>query len=185
MSEIIKKDILSILSEVISILEVKEEKDVRELRELSNRTVHNSSIFQDEDSISIAIVVYSLSKVIERKENIDYKTIIYLLKNSKGCLLKDDVKGYRNNIKKTFNFISRIDSKLKLYVEELVEKSKIKKGSRIYEHGISLARVAELLGISEWELMSYVGKTQIIDAEKEKFDVRARLNFARNIFGIK
>jgi len=185
MNEIIRKDILSILSEVISILEVKEEKDVAELRELSNKTVHNSSIFQDEDSISIAIVVYSLSKVIERKQDIDYKSIIFLLKNSKEDLLKDSIKSYRSNIKKTFNLISKIDSKLRLYVEELIEKSRIKKGSRIYEHGISLARVAELLGISEWELMSYVGKTKIIDVEKEKFDVKSRLNFTRNIFGIK
>lgn len=184
MNEIIKKDILSILSEVISILKVKEDKDIIELRELSNKTVHNSSIFQDEDSISIAILVYSLSKVIERKKQIDYKEIISFLNGAKISLLKNDLKEYKNSIKKTFDFIAKIDSRLKLYVEELIEKSRIKKGSRIYEHGISLARVAELLGISEWELMSYVGKTQMIDVEKEKFDAKSRLKFTRKMFGL-
>ncbi len=184
MNEIIKKDILSIISKVVSILEVKEDKDFIELKELSNRTVHNSSIFQDEDSISIAMLVYSLSKVIERKKEIQYKEIIDLIKKAKENLVKNNIDYYRNNIKQTFDFISNIDSKLNLYVEELIEKSRIKKGSRIYEHGISIARVAELVGISEWELMSYVGKTQIIDVEEKRFDVKSRLNFARGIFGL-
>ena len=55
MDKIIKKDILSIISKTIAILKIKEEKDIIELKELSNHTIHNASIFQDEDSVSIAI----------------------------------------------------------------------------------------------------------------------------------
>ena len=68
MDEVVKKDVLNVLSDVVKILKVGEETDVIELMELSNHTIHNASVFQDEDSVSIAILIYSLSKVIERKE---------------------------------------------------------------------------------------------------------------------
>ena len=68
MHETIKKDIISVLSKLTGILSVKDEKDVIEIRELSNHTIHNASVFQDEDSVSIAILTYSLSKIIDRKQ---------------------------------------------------------------------------------------------------------------------
>src|SRR3989344_1214890 len=41
--------------------------DVLKLKDLSNQTIHSASTEQDTDSITIAIVIYSLSKIIERK----------------------------------------------------------------------------------------------------------------------
>jgi|SRR3989338_950333 len=184
MNETIKKDILSILSETISILGVKEEKDVIEMRELSNHTIHNSSIFQDEDSISIAILAYSLSKIIERKQGeLDYNSILNLLVSAHGRLEKNNVDDYRKTIKKLFNFISTVDARLKMYIEEVINQAQIKKGSKIYEHGISLARAAEILGISQWELMFYIGKTKIADAyEDEQASLKNRIGYARGLF---
>ena len=87
MDEVVKKDILKVLSDVAAILQVEEEKDVAELRELSNHTIHNASIFQDEDSVSIAILIYSLSKVIERREGkLNYITLLKLITNAKKNL---------------------------------------------------------------------------------------------------
>lgn len=183
MNEIIRKDILSILSNTIEILRKKEEKDIIELKELSNHTIHNASIFQDEDSVSIAILIYSLSKVIERKYGeINLKPILDLLIAASDYLKKDGIEDYRKTIKKLFSLISKIDSKLKLYIEEVIRQAQIKKGSQLYRHGISLARAAEILGISQWELMSYTGHTKIIDATKEAIDIKSRLNFTRSLF---
>ena len=80
------------------------------------------------------------------------------------------------------HLIGKIDEKLELYIEEVIEKSKIKKGSIIYEHGISVGKVAELLGLSTWELMNYIGKTTIADAGRERINVERRLAFARELF---
>ena len=66
MKELIRKDILKILQRLTDILEKKEEQDYIELKGLSNRTIHNSSIFQDEDSISIAVMVYAIAKMMDR-----------------------------------------------------------------------------------------------------------------------
>jgi|TARA_B100001971_G_C18208626_1_gene549181 hypothetical protein len=184
MNEIIKKDILSILSGIVDILKVKEEKDIMEMKELSNHTIHNASIFQDEDSVSIAILVYSLSKVIERKQGeLNYDSVIALLKSATGFLKKNDVDDYRKTINKSFKLISSLDSKLKLYIEEVINQAQIKKGSKLYEHGISMARASSILGISEWELMNYIGKTNITEIPlEEPVSVKERLKFARRLF---
>jgi len=182
MNKIIKKDILSIISKTIEILKVKEEKDVIELKDLSNHTIHNASIFQDEDSVSIAILIYSLSKIIERKfGELDYKPILNLLASTFNYLKKDYIDEYRKTIKKLFDLISKIDSRLKLYIEEVIKQAQIKKGSQLYRHGISLARAAEILGISQWELMNYIGHTKITDFEA-RADIESRLKFTRGLF---
>jgi len=183
MIDIIKKDIISVLTELAEILKVKEDADIAQMRELSNHTIHNASIFQDEDSVSIAILVYSLSKVIEREvDELNYGNILFFLEKAKDCLLKNKIDDYRKIIKKAFTVISGMDSKLKMYIEEVINQAQIKKGSKLYEHGISLARAAEILGISQWELMFYIGKTRITDKTKDAVNVKERLKFARGLF---
>jgi len=186
MNKKIKKDILSLLDSVIGILESEEEKDLLELSELSNHIIHNASIFQDEDSISTALLIYSIYKIFARgkeKQKIYSKTTP-LLKQAKSALEKNNVNEFRKKIKNIFKIILDIDSGASIYLEELLDKAKLKKGTRIYEHGISIARVAEIIGISLWDLSAYIGKTNIseysagVSAEK-------RLQFAREIFELK
>ena len=182
MNKIIKKDILSIISKTIEILKIKEEKDIIELKELSNHTIHDSSIFQDTDSISIAILIYSLSKVIERRfGELDFKPILNLLNSAFNYLKKENITEYRKTIKDLFSLISQIDTKLKLYIEEVIKQAQVKKGSQIYRHGISIERAAEIFGISQWELMNYIGHTKITDVET-KADIKSRLSLTRRLF---
>ena len=189
MKDVAKNTIMSVLDRVIPYVK---EKDSVGLKDISDETIAYGSIFQDEDSISIAVVTYALSKIIERchfQEPKHWKNfhqhIVDYLKSASASLKKNNVKSYRNSIKNLFDIIENLDNKLALYIQEVVEKAKIKKGSLIYEHGISLSRVSELLGISNWELMNYVGNTQIIDSEKEILGSIDRLNFTRKIFGLK
>ena len=182
MDEVVKRDILKVLSDVARILEVEEEKDVADLRELSNHTIHNASIFQDEDSVSAAILIYSLSKVIERREGkMNYRDLLKLINGASGSLKQNRVDEYRRGIKKLFHFISTIDTKLNLYIEQVINQAEIKKGSKLYAHGISLGRAAEILGISQWELMFYIGKTNIPDV-KGGVRLKDRLSYARSLF---
>ena len=183
MDELVRKDAISVLSEVIGILKVKEEKDAAEIRELSNHTIHNASVFQDEASVSIAILIYSLSKIIERKQwQLDYGSIASMLENAKEFLENEKFEEYTKSIKKLFGLISNIDNKLKLYIEEVINQAQIKKGSKLYEHGISVARAAEVLGISQWELMDYIGKTKLTEEIPDIIDLKTRIKFARGLF---
>jgi hypothetical protein len=189
MQESVRLNIQDVLQQTITAVELR---DTYLIKKLSNYTIHSASIFQDEYSISIAVILYSLSKIMERhryKEEREWSQIyLFFLGRLKKALLtvqQNKLKSYQNIMQQVFKKISKVDSEIALYVEEVLEKSRVNKGSRIYEHGISLARVAEILGVSEWELMSYVGKTQIIDDEKTITNVRARLKYARGIFNVK
>jgi len=173
----VKFDILDVLAKSEAYLEIY---DSAKLRELSNCTAHDASIFQDEDSISIAVVMYAISKIMERG-SIDMAGFIELLNQAKNYLEQDNLSDYKNTIKRLFDKISRTDTKFKLYVEEVLKQSQIKKGSKLYEHGISLEQAANLLGISQWELMHYIGQTSIME-EFESTGIRKRLSIARDLF---
>ena len=179
MNEHIRKDILDILNKAIKFVESKNSVG---LMDLSNRTVHDASIFQDEDSIGTAVFIYSLSKLIQRSDkSVSHKLNSYLNK-SIGALSSKNISAFRKYMKKIIEEISVIDSKLKLYIEEVVNQAQIKKGSRLYEHGISMARACEMLGVTQWEMMNYIGKTSIPDTGKGEFGIRSRLRFARSLF---
>ena len=183
MHEIIKRDIISVLSKVAEILKIKEEIDVAEIKELSNHVIHNASVFQDEDSISIAILIYSLSKIIERKQkDLDYGKVLKMLNSAISSLNNNQDDSFKKSIKEMFNFIRTMDEKLKLYINEVINQAQIKKGCKLCEHGISVGRAAEVLGISQWELMHYLGKTTLIDQLEEPISIIKRMKAARGLF---
>src|SRR3989338_8156805 len=104
MNEIVKKDITAVLNELASILKVKEESDIIEIKELINHVIHNASVFQDEDSISVAVLIYSLSKIIERKQKeIDYSRMISMLNSCISNLKNGNDEGFSKSIKSIFD----------------------------------------------------------------------------------
>lgn len=189
MEKIVKDRVLEILGKILIALK---KKDNYTLNVLSNYTIHNASVFQDQDSIGIAIIAYSLSKIIQRykfdetKEWLDfYNLTLKHLKNARNDLSNNNIEPYKNTLKELFKAIDEFDHKLALYVQQVIEESKVKKGSAMFEHGISLSQVSELLGISMWDLMTYIGKTKVMDAQPEIRSAADKLNFTRKLFGLK
>lgn len=183
MDDLVRKDALKIVGRVIEILKVKEEKDVSELKDLSNHTIHNASVFQDECSVSIAVVIYALSKIIERNpEQLNYKKIIGFLEKTKSALKNNEAHNLKLAIRKLFSEISAIDNKLSLYIHEVINDAQVKKGCKLCEHGLSTAKASQVMGVSQWELMNYLGKTKLNENIAGIVDVRSRLKFTRNLF---
>jgi uncharacterized Zn finger protein len=180
MNEKIKSDLLNVMHQIVRYLG---SKDFFGLHELSNHTIHNASIYQDSDSNQLAVITYALSKTIERSKNFDFNKIRKKFVLALEDLEAENVIDYRNGLKSILKDISEIDSKLGLYINEVLEQAKINKGSKIYDHGVSMARASELLGISQWDLMSYIGKTKIADRANTESDVEKRVKAAREIFG--
>ena len=182
MNELVRKDALQILERVIEILQVKEEKDTQELKELSNHTIHNASVFQDDCSVSIAVVVYALSKIIDRHhDEINYSKFIKILEKARKSVENNEDNNFSLSIKELFSEISRIDSKLKDYMQEVINEAQVKKGCKLCEHGLSTARASELIGVSQWELMKYLGNTSL-NEHATGIDVKTRVKFARGLF---
>ncbi len=181
MNETVRHDMLATISKALEILQIAEEKDIYELKNLSNTTIHNASIFQDQDSITLAVIIYSISKIYERTGSLDPKLKTHL-EETKKFLIFNHEENFHKALRNTVMHISRLDHKLDLYIQEVIQQARIKKGSKIYEHGISMAQAADLLGISQWQLMDYVGKTTITDSTPQSIDVKKRLEYARGLF---
>ncbi len=190
MNESVKKDIISILEKAQPLLG---KEDSSGLAELSNHTTHSASIFQDDDSITVAVVIYALSKILLRQEIegiSDWgkikKNFLADLDMANKALAGQNVEKYRKIVKELLKHVSNTDDRLQLFIEHVITESKVKKGSKLYEHGISLERAAQILGVSQWELMSYVGKTKIMDEIKEEcVSCDLRVEFAKKLFGVK
>lgn len=180
----IKKDIVSVLTKALSLIK---KEDFLDLKELSNHVIHDASIYQDKDSIQIAVIVYALAKILEREKikgmHISSKINIELEK-ALNQLINNNEEKYRYEINHVFQQIHENDEKLYMYIQNIIEKANIAKGKKVYEHGISIARVSEILGISQWDLMSFVGKTRIADEEKGITDINKRLAFAKRLFKV-
>lgn len=140
--------------------------------DLSNRTIHTASIYQDPQSISLAVIIYSLSKIIERRNYREYSDWQTFIQRVSECLEKS-IKYVENNNEKKFlkellhirKRVDKLSPDFKKQVEEVFRKAEINKASRLYEHGISMQKTAELLGVSIWELAEYAGSTGISEVK--------------------
>ncbi|MCX8194418.1 MAG: hypothetical protein N3G19_03635, partial [Candidatus Pacearchaeota archaeon] len=79
--------------------------------------------------------------------------------------------------------VDLLSGHLKIYIQDVFRKAQINKASRLYEHGISAAETAELLGITQFELSEYTGRTGIADVDLSiTMPIKTRLNFTKTLF---
>lgn len=184
MEKEIKKDIISVLTQSLFLIK---KQDFIALKELSNHVIHDASIFQDQDSLQVAVVIYSLGKVLEKAEEEGTKisiNVITTIEKALSFLTEDNEESYRTELKKLLQQISERDEEMYLHIQRVIEKANVVKSGKIYSHGISMGRAAEILGVNQWELMSFVGKTRIADKEEDIADINKRLNFAKKLFRV-
>ena len=182
MNEIVRKDITAVLDRLLEIMKEKSGNSAVQIKELSNHVIHNASVFQDEDSISIAILSYSIAKIIERNENVDYEKLGSFIASANIAIKSSNHDLFDKSVQKMFGFIRTVDQKLGLYIQEVIGQAQVKKGCDLCEHGVSVGRASEILGISQWELMKYLGQTTVIDRISEPSGITSRLKFARGLF---
>ena len=164
--------------------------DVVGLRELSNQTIHMASTEQDTDSITIAIMIYSLSKIIERKHQYDEKSCkefckfaIREIDNALKALRNDGEEGLKISLEGIMSHITKASGEFRENIEDVFRKARINKASKIYEHGISMEQTAKLLGITMYELASYAGQKGITSNPYAKtMSVRDRIKIAMDFF---
>jgi hypothetical protein len=182
-----KENVIEILQAALKAIK---EGDIMVIKELSNRTVHTSSIQQDPDNINIAVILYALSKILERTRyqempgwNKFERVYEQSLENALVALKKNDIQVYRDQIARIEEIVDKISGHLKVYIKEVFRKASISKASRLYEHGISREAAAKILGISQWELAQYIGNTGIADVNLAyTLDIKKRLKNAEEMF---
>lgn len=167
-------------------------KDIKKLRALSNHVIEDASIYQEDYIISLAIILYTLSKILEKGDyennpgwNSFYKNSINDIKKLIHYITKSKFDDYSETLKKFLAEIKSLDKKVPMYIEELLNSSRIKKGSSVYSYGISLGRAAEMLGISKWELMNYIGNIEIMPPTIRAINAPQRYQIAKKVFNLK
>ncbi len=182
-----------ILNILIKVREALNKKDYIKIKGLSNKVIHHASIHQDPDVISIAVIIYSLSKLIERES---YKTeknwpkfyndFRKNINDMIAALKNKDQDRFHDEIIQNRKLLQGLSGRLKVFINDVFRGAKINKASRIYEHGISMEQTAKILGISLWELAEYSGRTRIGDVNLGiTMPLRDRIKLAQEIFNNK
>lgn len=182
-----KEHVLQILKETKKA--IKEDKNIY-LKELSNQTIHTASIHQDVDNIAVAVIVYAISKIIERRNyriypnwHDFYKKFMFCLDKAINALEKNQIEHFRAQVKCIRKNIDELTGSFKVQVQDVFRRAEVNKASRIYEHGIGMEQTAKLLGISIWELAEYSGETGISDVDLSvTLPIKERLKQAEEIF---
>ena len=125
---------------------------------------------------------YSRGKFPKKYQNFISKSLP-LLKKARDLVMKDQLDEYYKTMSSLLKEIGETDKRIGQYIEEVIRYAMVRKGSRIYAHGISMGRVAELLGISEWELMERTGWMPGKEfIEKVIVTPKTRFSYVRELF---
>jgi len=165
------------------------DEDSLTLKELSNQTIHSASVFQDAGSIAFAVIVYSLSKLLERKDTLEIKNWASFSKKVSAKLdmaiesmENERFNDYIDDLLKLRKLLSSISESLTSYVQEVLRKASINKASKIYEHGLSMEKTARLLGVTQWELSEYIGQKTNDVKQNQTVDIKKRAKEAMEFF---
>lgn len=182
-----RENILRIFQET---KEAVERGDSAAIKNLSNQTNNTAALTNDPDNIAAAVIVYSLSKIIERADyqrlpgwNKFYGIYIDCIDKVIGAIKKGDDETFRKHVKILRDAIEHLSGKLRPYIQDVFRKASINRASKLYEHGLSMEKTAGLLGITLFELADYAGAKELSDAPQIKtVDVKARIKMAMEMF---
>ena len=166
------------------------EKDSRKINRLSDQTIHTATVYQDPDNIIVAVFIYALSKIVEREH---YEKMVgweefnkNLIKNldiAIKYLESKDIKKFRIILGRIRNSINKISSNLRIYIQDVFRKAELNKALKLYAHGLSSEKTAQLLGVSLWDLSGYIGQSHMSEVKKDMgLPVGKRIKIAEEMF---
>lgn len=180
MQDEIKNNIRSVLTEVKEIFDSKRIV-ASEFKRLSNSLMEDVSLFRNQDSISLAVLVYSLYRIFNKNRDLDKKQLLKLIEKTIKSI--DIEPQFRYNLRRMFDLIKKYDKNIDTKIVQIISQAHIKKGLKVYEHGLSIGQAAEIIGVSKWDLMDYLGTSNLVDRdENRRIDHKTRLNYARGLF---
>lgn len=164
--------------------------DSATIKALSNQTINTASLSQDPDNIAVAVIVYSLAKVVERQQYQEfrgwkefYNSVMLSIDHAARDLEENKDEKIGKDLEMINKQIGKLSGRLRKYIQDVFRKARINKASKIYEHGISMEKTARLLGVTLYELAGYSGQARIEDVPLENtMDVKKRVKMAMEMF---
>lgn len=181
-----KEELLKIIERTRKALQ---DQDVVRLKELSDESIGSASASQEPHNIALAVIIYSLSKIIEKSAYINkntwdkfYKGVILEISHSVDAIKKSNEEHLNMRIEGLRKKIEELSGNMKRNIQEVFRKASINKASKIYEGGISMEKTSKLLGITMFDLASYAGSRQDTYSFKQKISAKERIKIAEEIF---
>ena len=184
MKDVIKKSILHNINKAILILERKKQMDVEAMKKLSDQAIEDVALYKDLDVVSMSVLFYSIYKVVDRLDEESFDYLINGMDVARVALQKNNFGMYNKSIKNMFTTVRGCNAKVKEHFQDVMDAARIKKGAVLLQKGLSLGQAAGLMGLSNWDLQEYAGRTVILGAHTEKIQARTRLETALRIFGV-
>ena len=179
-----KKEILLDLQEVIKILQEDGLQASEKLKLHSNHAIEHVALYKDLDSVSLTVLIYSLYKIYDQLKPEDRNEIIEQLEKARQALSTNFFGKYNSHIKKLYKAIKHQNVKVREHLQDVMQAARIKKGTTLLEHGLSIGQAAGLMGLSNWDLQEYAGKTRSLEIQHEKVKAQKRMETAFKIFGV-
>jgi hypothetical protein len=185
-----RNDVLSAIREAIAAIK---DRRYAELHTISDHVLHVITVYQDIDAVDLAVAIYALNKILEAeryrtqpKMKMFSKTILQLFNKSESQLVREDYNGFRRTLNEILGSIEAFSKSIRFYIEDILHFAKIKKGTKLYEHGLSLGKAAELAGVTKWELMPAIGETAIHEQIAPlKGASEQKIKFLEKIFNVR
>lgn len=154
--------------------------DTLKIKQLSDQTNNTASHTQDADNIAVAVIVYSIGKIIERGYVKDLAGVVREIDNVIRNVGKEEM--LQKSLQKLRAEVGKVAPSLRKYIQDVFRKAQINKASKIYEHGISMETTAKLLGITAFELAGYAGQRQVEHSVGKVVGVKGRIKLAMEMF---
>ncbi|HLC70606.1 MAG TPA: hypothetical protein VJI32_01275 [Candidatus Nanoarchaeia archaeon] len=184
MKEDIRKELINDLKGAISILETRESKDIEELKTLSDHAIEDIAVQKDLELVSVTVLLYSIYKTVTCIDAKAYDQLLKELQNASMSLEQRNLGKYNAAIKKLYDLIRTCNAQVKEHLNDVMQAARIKKGATLLQRGLSIGQAAGLMGLSNWELQQYAGKTTALDQHTEKIPAQTRMKKALQLFGV-
>lgn len=182
MKEVIRKEILYDLDQALTILKEKEEKDLEELKKLSDHAIEDVAINKDLELVSITVLLYSIYKVIGGLPTKEYAELVKTLEEASTSLRQYQLGKYNSSLKRLYELVRRSNAKIQEHLQDVMQAARIKKGASLLQRGLSIGQAAGIMGLSNWDLQQYAGKTTALAQHDEKIPARKRMAMALKLF---
>lgn len=157
--------------------------DARKLKKISNEAIENAVLSRDKGLVLVSLVSYALYKMLT-KPHYHYapgwKDFVNEVVNHLEKCEKDPRAIQETLGKKLVEDIRKMDELHGRFMDDLMEKARVKQASRAYAMGLSLSSAIELTGADKFKLHAYIGKTKIHE-EIPARSVRERYERAKEV----
>ncbi len=188
MQEIMRKSLIKDIDSLITILKngnngIRLDHDA--LNNLSDHTVKDVALYKNMDAVSLAVLTYSISKVYSRLSEEKKKDLLTELSFLRSHLVEKNLPRYNKSLQILFEIIKCCTKDIKGNVHNVLYAAKINKTNTLLEHGLSVARAARAMGLSQWEILNYnIGKN-LFENHNEKISPIKRLEYTIKLFNSK